>query len=159
MRRLTLLLLLVGGVALSVPRQGYGTGQPKRLTPPHAVSATVCEIVKNGRLFDGRYVTVRAFVVGGIPHGFALSDEHCRGGLSMGSQEPEGYDAFLRAVLDAGGGFTESSKSRLTARFYGVLTYHPKQHAKWVLNVSHIRDLELKQNIREGGEDSPPLVK
>jgi hypothetical protein len=119
------------------------------------VSATVCDIVRNGRLLDGRYVTVRAFVVGGIPHGFALSDDHCRGGLSMGSQEPEGYDAFLRAVLDAGGGFTESSKMRLTASFNGVLRWRPDQHAKWVLSVSQIRDLELQQNARGTGQPDP----
>ena len=160
MRGFTLLCFLVSLAQSS--RGQSSTGQLKG--PPHAVSATVCEIVKSGRGFDGRFVTVRAFVVGGIPHGFSLSDDHCRGGLSMGSREPdsqdiEGYGAFLRAVFDAGGGFTETSKLRLTARFFGVLRYHPDQHAKWVLNVSKIGDIELKQNIKQKGNDSPPLVK
>jgi 5-carboxymethyl-2-hydroxymuconate isomerase len=75
------------------------------------------------------------------------------------SQEIEGYAAFIHAVLDAGGGFTENSKLRLTASFYGVLRYHPDQHAKWVLNVSQIRDLELKQNIGGGEKDPAPTVK
>jgi hypothetical protein len=86
------------------------------------------------------------------------------GGLSMGSgerdsQDIDGYGAFLRAVFEAGGGFTETSKLKLAARFFGVLRYHPDQHAKWVLSVSQIRDIELKPNIRKEEGHSPPLVK
>ena len=78
--------------------------------------------MKKGSACDDRYVTLRAFVLGGIGHGFALDDENWLGGLSVGSgksesQEIEGYDAFIHAVPDVGGGFTGSSRLRLTARF------------------------------------------
>src|SRR5216684_7730099 len=117
---------------------------------PQTVSASVCEIVKNGAAFDGKYVSVHAFVIGGIGHGFALADERCRGGLSMDApesvREHEDYLAFMRAVIESGGGFTENSKSRLTAMFYGLLKYQPKDHRKWVLDVERISEIEVKPN-------------
>jgi hypothetical protein len=124
-----------------------GTTKTTQVAP-----TTVCEIVKNGAAFDGKYVSVHAFVVGGIPHGIALADDRCSGGLTMDApdsvREHDDYLAFMRTIVEEGGGFTEKSQSRLVANFYGLLEYHPKEHQKWVLNVERISGLELKRNVR-----------
>lgn len=150
-RQFTIFMLCSASVVYSVRAQGRNGGQEIARKPSEGVSATICDIVKDGKAFDGKYVSVHAFVIGGIGHGFALADETCSGGLSMDApesvREHKDYLAFMRTVVDSGGGFTENSKSRLTAKFYGLLKYHPKEHRKWVLNVERISEVEVKQNV------------
>jgi hypothetical protein len=139
------------------PAQVLASGGSKESAPQsrQTVSATVCEIVKNGAAFDRKYLSVQAFVIGGIGHGFALADDQCSAGLSMDApesvREHEDYLTFMRTVVEQGGGFTENSKSRLTARFYGLVKYHPKEHRKWVLDVERISEIEVKQNVNKAG--------
>ncbi len=146
----TLSLIYVGAL------NGHGYSQESAATrSPEAVSATVCEIVKNGAAFNGKHVSVRAFVVGGIPHGIVLVDDDCSGGLTMDAaesvREHEDYVAFMRAVVEQGGKFTQKSETRIVSDFFGLLEYHPKGHQKWVLNVERISGLEVKRNVSKSG--------
>ena len=121
--------------------------------PTQAVQATVCEVVKNGAAFDGKYISVRAFVVGGVGHGMVLVSDDCAGSLTLDGpesvREHPDYLAFMRTILENGGGFTRNSKSRVTARFDGSLEYHPKDHRKWVLKADRIFEIEVKRNARK----------
>lgn len=158
---LVILILCAASIVCPAQEQGTKDRQDSGTEPPQTIPATVCEIVKDGASFDGKYVSVHAYVIGGIGHGFAFADEHCSGGLSMEApesvREHEDYLAFMRAVLDSGGGFTRGSKSRLTATFYGLLKYHPKEHRKWILNVERISEIEVKPNISRVPHFSPIL--
>ena len=150
-RCLLILILCAASIACPAEERRMKAHQGCGTQPPQNIPATVCEIVRNGAAFDGKYVSVHAFVIGGIGHGFAFADEHCNGGLSMDAPEPvrehEDYLAFMRAVVDSGGGFTRDSKARLTARLCGLLKYHPKEHRKWILEVERISEIEVKPNV------------
>jgi hypothetical protein len=122
---------------------------------PEVVVVTVCEVVKNGAAFEGKYISVRGFVIGGVGHGIVVVNDDCSGGLSLDPpeavREREDYLAFMRTVLKEGGGFTRDSKSRVVAKFDGLLEYHPKEHRKWVLRADRISEVEVKQNVNKAG--------
>ena len=131
-------------------------GQSGSMKAEEGRSTTVCEIVGNGSAFDGKHVKVRAFVIGGIPHGIVLVDDNCAGGLTMDApdtvREHEDYLAFMRTIVEERRGFTRNSESRLTADFYGFLEYNPKKHQKWVLNVERISGSEVKRNVGKAAD-------
>jgi len=150
-KRLSLLILWTLSLIYVGALTGYVYSQESAATKPQAMSATVCEIVKNGAAFDDKHVSVRAFVIGGIPHGIVLFDDDCSGGLTMDAaesvREHDDYVAFMRAVVEQGGKFTQKSETKIVADFFGLLKYHPKEQQKWVLNVERISGLEVKRNV------------
>ncbi len=117
------------------------------------VVTTVCEVVKNGAAFDGKYISVRGFVIAGVGHGIIVANDDCSGGLSLNppeaTREREDYLAFMRTVLSQGGGFTRESRSRVVAKFNGLMEYHPKEHRKWVLRADCISDVEVRRNEKK----------
>jgi hypothetical protein len=64
-------------------------------------------------------------------------------------REHDDYLAFMRTIVEEGGGFTRDSTLRVIANFYGLLEYHPKEHQKWVLNVERISGVEVKRNVSQ----------
>ena len=133
--------------------QASGQSEERATGRSQVAVATVCQVVKNGAAFDREYVSVRGFVIGGVGHGMAVVDDDCSGGLSLNPPEPvrehKDYLVFMRTVLNEGGGFTRQSKSRVVAKFDGILEYHPKEHRKWVLRAERISDVEVKQNVNK----------
>lgn len=151
-KRLSVLILWTLSMIYVGALHGHGYSQESAAPKSsEAESTTVCEIVKNGAAFNGKHVSIHAFVVGGIPHGIALADDRCSGGLTMDApdsvREHDDYLAFMRTIVEQGGKFTEKSEPRVVANFHGVLEYHPKEHQKWVLNVERISGLEVKRNV------------
>ena len=149
--------ILTHGVVLTLTVgliQGLCASQNRSQPNDTGVFTSVCDIVKNGAAFDGKHIKTRAFVVGGVPHGIVLVEDNCRGGLTLDASESvrehDDYLAFMRTILAEKGGFTRDSVSRLSATFYGLLTYHPNDHQKWVLNVERIVDIDIKHKIAKG---------
>jgi hypothetical protein len=120
------------------------------------IVTSVCEVVKNGTAFDKKYISVRGFVIGGLGHGIVVVNDDCGGGLTLDPpeevREHKDYLGFMRTVLSQGGGFTRNSKSRVVAKFDGLLEYHPKEHRKWVLRANRISEVEVKQNVNKASD-------
>jgi hypothetical protein len=150
---LAIFIVLAVSPTCSFRVQASAASDKQATEESEVLSATVCEVVKNGAAFDGRYISLRGFVIGGVGHGIVVLNDDCSGGLSLNPpetvREHQDYLAFMSTVIKEGGGFTRESKSRVVAKFDGFLQYHPKAHRKWVLRADRISDVEIKQSVNK----------